>query len=224
MLTSEHILLESDERDVPDPRTARKVHARAGLRSRLRRRVMQLDLIDYYYLAVRSRRGSSPPTEYVLDLRFADPSLRISRHVSWKWLLATFLLVVLALGVGWWIARSPSPWWRDEWLPVLGGLIFGAALAGLICAYRTTETFVLQSAHGRARLLEFTGGLGTIRSARQFLLKLVAHTQFAVTSRRPSRAQHLRDEMREHYRLKETGVLSEEEYEAGKARILSQHA
>ena len=38
------------------------------------------------------------------------------------------------------------------------------------------------------------------------------------------RAERLRDEMREHFRLKEAGVLSQEQYEASKARILGQHA
>src|SRR5436305_9594979 len=54
MPTTEHILLESDFRQVPDLRDARTVHARLEFRSRLRRRVLQLEIIDYYYLSVRS--------------------------------------------------------------------------------------------------------------------------------------------------------------------------
>jgi hypothetical protein len=38
------------------------------------------------------------------------------------------------------------------------------------------------------------------------------------------RSEHLRDEMREHFRLRESGVLSVEEYEASKARILAEHS
>ena len=45
-----------------------------------------------------------------------------------------------------------------------------------------------------------------------------------MAARRRSRAAHLRDEMREHFRLKEIGTLSVEEYEAAKVRILHQHA
>jgi hypothetical protein len=45
-----------------------------------------------------------------------------------------------------------------------------------------------------------------------------------MAARRPSKAMHLRDEMREHARLHETGVLSKLEYEACKARILAEHA
>ena len=38
------------------------------------------------------------------------------------------------------------------------------------------------------------------------------------------RPEHLRDEMREHFRLRKHGVLSAEEYEASKARILAEHS
>jgi hypothetical protein len=60
--------------------------------------------------------------------------------------------------------------------------------------------------------------------ARQFTRKLAAHIQLAIAARRSSEAEHLRDEMREHFRLREAGVLSQEQYEASKARILAQHA
>ena len=73
MQTSEHILLESDEREVPALGSARKTHAQVEVTSRLRRCVLQLEIIDYYYLSVRSR---SPSGElgYVLDLRFVAAS------------------------------------------------------------------------------------------------------------------------------------------------------
>jgi len=98
------------------------------------------------------------------------------------------------------------------------------ACACLVCAWRMTETLALHSVHGRATLLEYTADFGTFRMAHQFTRKLTAHIQLAIAARRSSRVEHLRDEMREHFRLKEAGVLSQEEYEASKARILAQHA
>jgi len=170
MSATEHILLESDVREVPHIRAARKVHARVRLKSRLRRRVMQLEIIDYYFLAVRSWHSGILLAEYVVDLRFVEAAPRISRRfIVW-------------------------------------------------------ETISLHSAHGNAKCLEFTGGIGTLRAARLFLTRLVAHTRLAMAARRRSRAAHLRDEMREHFRLKEIGTLTPDEYEAAKVRILGQHA
>jgi len=98
------------------------------------------------------------------------------------------------------------------------------ACACLVCAWRMTETLALHSVNGRAALLEYTAGLGTLRMAREFTRKLTAHIQLAIAARRSSWVEHLRDEMREHYRLKKAGVLSQEQYDASKARILAQHA
>jgi hypothetical protein len=222
LLTTEHILLESDDREVPALRDARKVHARVEVRSRLRRGVLQLEIIDYYYLAVRT---CSPSTklEYVLDLRFIDAPPRVARHVAWRWIAASLGGVALATV----IVRSDfsaTHWWHHYGLALSGGVLAIWVLATWVAAYRSIETVHLSSMHGEATLLEFTGGIGTRRHLRQFIAKLAAHIRLASAARRRTRAEHLRDEMREHARLREIGVLSAEEYESSKARILAQHA
>lgn len=222
---SEHILLESDERVIPHRSTARKVHARLNFRSRLRRREFLLEVIDYYFLFVRISRARAPASEYVLDLRFADPELHRSRHVAWRWIGITLAMAgVFSLAV-WWELRSSSPdWWHPERLAIYASVFALTAAAALVSLYRTTESWALHSIHGKAALLECTGGLGTLRSIRPFAAKLAAHVRIAIAARRPSRNEHLRDEMREHFRLKEAGVLSEEVYEASKIRILGTHS
>jgi hypothetical protein len=221
MAASEHILLESDERRVPHPRSSRKRHARIELQSRLRRRALHLELIDYYYLVVRLYRSRSVAAEYVLDLRFVDAALGSSRHFASRWLLATLVLVALAGAIALRVASSTA---ATAWLAACGIVSALAIAAALICLYRTTETISLYSAHGRAKLFEFTSGLGAKRAFKPFTGKLAAHIQLAVAGRRPIRSEHLRDEMREHFRLREHGVLSAEEYEASKARILAEHS
>jgi len=223
MQATEHIVLESDERRVPALRTARKVHSRLRVQSSVRRRASELALIDYCYLSVRTWRSRSPDAQYVLDLRFVDPALRLSRHVAWRFLAASAVLAVLAVALAWRISASSTPW-RHEWLLPLGGLFGLAVCAALVGLYRTTKTLVLFSVSGRARLLEVTGGVGSFRAMRRFSRTLAAHVRIASARRRRSRAEHLRDEMREHLRLKEAGVLSEKEYEMSKARILAKHA
>lgn len=224
MRATEHILLESDERKIPALRTARKVHARLRVQSKVRRRAIELALIDYCYLSVRTWRSRSPDSQYVLDLRFVDPALRLSAHVAWRLMTATAVLAALAVALAWRISASSTGWWQHEWLPVLGGLSGLAVCAALISMYRTTETLALFSVCGRARLLELTGGVGSFRAIRRFRRALAAHVQIAIARRRSSRGEHLRDEMREHLRLKEAGVLSEKEYATSKERILARHA
>jgi hypothetical protein len=222
MPKTEHILLESDLRQVPDPRDARTVHARIEFRSRLRRRVLQLEIIDYYYLSVRSH-SSSVVREYVLDLRFVDAP-RWMRHISWRWFTFSLVLLVLASGIASQIGPSSTPWRAHDWLAVCAIAVMAWGFVTLVGVYRTTETVCLLSTHGAARLLECTGGLGTFRDVRLFMAKLAVHIRLASGARRRTKAEHLRDEMREHLRLKEIGVLSAGQYETAKTRILGQHA
>jgi hypothetical protein len=222
MPRSEHVLLESDEqRKVPHPRTSRRRHGSVEVPDRIRRRVLKLEIIDYFYLVVRVQGARAVMAEYVLDLRFVDPSMRVSRHIASRWLAAALLLGALAVGVGLRVGGSAAP---RSWL--LACLVISAVALGaaLVCAYRTTETLTICSVHGRAKLFEHTGTLGMARALRPFLVKLLAHLRAATAARRPLKAQHLRDEMREHARLHQTGVLSTVEYEACKVRILAEHA
>ena len=220
MAGDEHILLESDERDVPTLETARRIHARIVLPGDRWRPALELTLIDYFFLSVRTARARN--ARYVVDLRFIDPSVRRARQVPWSWIAvgAVFLLLAI-LGVRG-VAASTAPWWRHEWLAATVAFFAVAAAAMYAAVHRTAETLTLFSAHGRAKLLWHAGGPGTLRAFRSFLPRLEAHLRIAGARRRAG-ADHLRDEMREHFRLKEAGALTEADYEAAKRRILATH-
>jgi hypothetical protein len=224
MPTVEHILLESGDREVPELRDARINHARVRVRSRVRRRALQLDIIDYYFLSVRAWRSGSIVAEYVLDLRFIDPKFEWSRHIAWRWIASAVVLIASALEL---VVRPGSVaqrWWQSDWRVASIVVMTAGITAAVVAVLRTTETVAVHSGHGRAAVLGFSGGLGTLRALRVFMAKLAAHVQFAATARRASRAGHLSDEMREHARLNVLGVLSHREYEAAKAHILGQHS
>ncbi len=185
-------------------------------------RRLELAIIDYCYLAVRITRTGSV-RDYVLDLRFIDHSIRATRHIPWRSISAAIALASVAI-FGIRQIDSPIPlWWHQHRLSLCAATIALTACAALVSVWRTAETFSLRSLHGGATLLEFTGGPGTLRSSAQFARKLAAHIQFAVSDRGATRAEHLRDEMREHFRLREAGVISQEQYEESKAQILAHH-
>lgn len=220
---AEDILLESEERVVPRLRTARKVHAHLLFRSRIRRRAFELDIIDYYFLSVKVWRAGLLVSEYALDLRFVDSALIQSRRFASRWIAATGMLLISLGATVWWVGSSSVPWWRHDGMPACAALLGLAACAAVGSVYRTTESLILLSIHGRAKLLECTAGLGKLLAIRPFIARLEAHIQVAAAARRASQREHLRDEMREHYRLKEAGVLPEDEYEASKKLILASH-
>ena len=224
MQTVEHIVLESGVWEVPQLSSARIHHARVRIGNRARRRALELDIIDYYFLAVRSWRAGIMLTEYVLDLRFVDPRPELSRHIAWRWIVAALVLTASALEPIVRLGPVAQRWWRYDWpLPSIA-LMTAGILAAVAAVMTTTETVKAYSLHGRAAVLEFAGGLGTRRALRTFIAKLAAHVQLAAAARRAALPGHLSDEMREHARLKVLGVLSQREYEAAKARILGQHS
>jgi hypothetical protein len=211
MTEAEHILLESDERVVPTLETARRIHARVELRGGPWRHVTVLALIDGCYLAVRTVHAKSVTARYVVDLRFADPAPRLERRIAWRSLAAGATCLALAI------------FFATREIAVTVALSGGAACALFAAFHLTTETLTLFSANGRARLVAHTGRVGTFRALRQFRARLESHLLLALGARRGSRALHLRDEMREHFRLRSAGALTETEYEDAKRRILATH-
>ncbi|HEU0224210.1 MAG TPA: hypothetical protein VFR29_02125 [Steroidobacteraceae bacterium] len=221
MPSAEHILLESDEREIPALQTARRIHARVRLRGGLWRRPVELALYEFFYLSVRREGPRSAVSQHVLDLRFVDPELQFTRHIAWRWMAVAMALFALGAGAALEIGGTVSPWWRDEWLPLSAGLLGAASCVMLAAVYRTTETLTLLSAHGRVPLLVHTGGPGSFRAFRRCRPLFDAHLRAAMNARRRRHAEHLRDEMREHHRLRCAGALSEPEYQSAKQRILA---
>jgi hypothetical protein len=201
-----------------------KVLASYALKSPLRGCETELSLLEDHFVAVRCVRPDSLPKKYDVDLRFVDPRPVRSREISWTWLVVTVGLVALAVGT---IATqwnvSPQPWLLPGILAALATLLV-SVLTGILFVRRTTESLEFRSIHGHATLLSVTGGIGSARDGKRFFVALMKDINTAKAARPQEKPQFLRDEMREHHRLRELGVLSEEEYEQSKARILAEHS
>jgi hypothetical protein len=223
---AEHVFLESDDAEeagVPEFHRARKVQAQASLRSSVRGGRLALNVFDYRYLSVRTKRRWAAPEEFVLELRFIDPRPACQRNVPKRCWWVTAGLAGLCALAAWIFSVTSLQWWQQPWLAILASLGGVTIVFILVSTYLTTETVAFHSLSGRAKVLEFVGGLGTFRSFRAFQAKLSAHIRHAVAACKRTKAQHLRDEMREHQRLRELGILSAADYEDSKSRILRMH-
>ena len=208
---AEHICLESDEVVIVDRVRCARVGPSLTVSSRLRGCETELALLDNHRLAVRTRRPRRARQDYVLDLRFINVQPVTNRRIAWiGWQTS---IALAALGAG---------WLQVEMLGSIG-LLTAAVCTGVLASYRTRETIEYRSLHGRARLLEITGGLGCSRAAASFTLELARRITAARADISQSRQQFLRDEMREHRRLQRDGVLSADAYEASKQLILQAH-
>jgi hypothetical protein len=224
---AEHISLESNHEETATPaRRARgKVLAHYQLKSALRGCETELVLLDDHFVSVRSMRPDNPlPKKYDVDLRFANPKPLRTREISWTWFVVTIGLIGLALGTifSLW-GTSEQPWMLTGVMAAFATLLV-SGLTFFLFLRRTTESLEFRSVHGEATLISVTGGIGSARNGKAFFIALMKDINAAKAARPQERPQFLRDEMREHHRLRELGVLSEEEYERSKSRILGAHS
>jgi len=221
---AEHIYLESDEIVIERRIGTKRIGPCVTVANRLRRTETELAVLDGHRLEVRTRRARRAEQRYLVDLRFVDSAPVMHRYVGWRWWQACLLLGVLALLTAW-LATSTSvpaslatPW------PVPLALASTSIGAAVLAVYRTYGTVDFLSLHGRASLVEATGGLRVHRACAEFVAALDRRVAEARHTTTQPKQQFLRDELREHRRLFEDGILSEAAYEAGKRSILRAHA
>ena len=184
----------------------------------------ELSLQADHYLRVRCSHADGSCGDYSFDLGFLGAGHTRARHIPW----AGFALVAALVAAG--TGTMALAWSRHETLghPFLAGL--AGCLVVVLGAFvmvsflrRTTETLELRSLHGHAPLARLTGGLGSARRLTALVCDLSRSAKAARAARPRDRRQFLREEMRAHHGLHQSGVLSAEEYESSKARILAAH-
>ncbi len=182
----------------------------------------ELSVLESHYLRVRIVGSRSGARVYQFDLRFADPAPVRVRRIPWAWALGAGGLA--AFGLGTLAATWPGMASTVGWGMVAG---LSVALAGTViacvCLRWTTETLQLRSLHGAAALVGVTGRLGSMRRHQKAFAEVSRNIIAAGNARPQDLPQFLRDEMREHFRLRQLGVLSEADYEAAKSAILAAH-
>lgn len=221
---AEHIHIEAEPGTVPapTPHRRRKVRTSYALKSRLRGCETEVTIHEDHFAAVRIVRPDRAPHQYEVDLRFANPKPVRVRSIAWFWLTLAASLALLALGGIGSTWSDASRWSSPIFLTALGTLL-AAGGATILFLRRTVESLEFVSMHGGATLVSVVGGIGSARSGKRFFIELIKSINAAKVERRQERPQLLRDEMREHHRLRELGVLSEQQYEQSKARILASH-
>lgn len=224
---AEHISLESEPDAAPEVAPAdieRAVHATYTLHMALRRRSTQISLLEDHFVAVRSLARNTVQFGYVLDLRFVNHKPVTTRHIAWRWLAVALAWLTAGAAVTWF---APRPWQALALSPAFG-IALVCLLAGigalLKFARDTSESLQFLSEHGGAVLIDITGPVGSTRKAKRFFVEMIKAIRAAKQARPQPKAQWLRDEMREHHRLRELQVLSEADYEASKVRILKSHS
>lgn len=219
--SSEHVLLEADEVEILESasrvRTAEVVRE-LELFDRVRRVRTALVLFDDGRLRVERRRGRGPVDVYTVDLGFLDPvpmtETRVATRAGRVALLAggaTALAGALAaFGV---LAGLTGA------LAAVGATV--AAGAGFAFVYLSVETATFVTRLGRAAAIRLTATPGSIAVQRRAVPVLTEAIERAREATGEETTVYLKSEMREHYRLRGEGVISEADCSTGTARVLA---
>jgi hypothetical protein len=224
---AEHISLDTGHDDdafaASKKRPHRPTRMSYTLASKLRGCITHLNLLDEHFLSVELTRPDIEPRKYDFDLRFANAKPMIVRHIAWFWLALSVGLAALALCALWMLWPQSLAEWVDPVPLTAVAALLASIGAVLMFLRRTTESLEFTSVHGGVTLVSVTGAIGSAREGKKFFIELIKSINAAKAVRPQPTHQFLRDEMREHHRLRELGVLTEDQYETSKSRILASH-
>lgn len=214
----EHICLASDE--VEEAAELVPTTTEAVLEQTCGKCRRRLVLFNGSYLGVSTSGPRSKAGEYNLKLAYVDAApVRHVARVYWAIFVATAvpgaaLMVVQSmagnpLGLAWLVADA---------------LLLAAAIWSLVVAlHRYFDRLDFLTRHGRVRVLEISRSRPDRRRPRAFIERLKTAIRQAQLKGPPAHGHYLRDEMREHRRLLEQGVVPTEKFEIAKALILRAH-
>ena len=206
----EHVYLVSDELEDVEPTTFQ-----AELEQPDRHQLKRVVIFNGTYVAVHVSGARANPSSYWLNLAFLDPKPVWHTDRIWMGVSAGAAMLSLAAGLAnTFVHLSPAWALALTLLPAATFLSLGIAL------YRSFGTLVYCTRHGRAPVLRLTRSRPDRLCLKAFLDELQGAVRRALAERSGVRGDYLRDEMKEHRRLLEQGVLGAQQYEIAQALIL----
>ena len=218
MASSEHILIEGDEVDAEyvSPRN-REAQQHFHIINRTHALQTEMILFEGGWVSLRQHSSRKSGVAQMINLQFVDPEPTVTRFFAKRTFLFSASLAAAALA-----CTVLALFSVQLVLTIPAALLFatGAAIAFVACAYRTRKDVVFHTRHGRAPVISLMGTLGCFGTLRTVVPKLVEEIRRADDAESDPR-KLLRSEMREHYRLRECGVLDETMCTQSTQRILS---
>jgi hypothetical protein len=218
--TAEHVLIEGDEFENDIAHTPPRIpQQRFLIKNRSHALETELTLFEGGWISVRQHRRSKPGEAQLIHLQFLDPKPEVTRYFSRRSMHATIALGVLGIGSGILVYLSQI---LTVSVPATIAFLFASGVTFATCAYRTQKRVTFYTRHGRAPIIALLATLGSFRELRRIVPDISRAIEESAASAPTDRARRLRSEMREHYRLRESGIITEKMCGDCTQRILDQ--
>lgn len=216
--TTEHISLGDDFGILAGAEEPENISECIDVRNRTRGLRTELVLYEEGFLRVRQWQRKKKTRDYLLSLRFLAPEFSTSHSIPMR------VLQVAGGFAGVGLLSSLIAWlspWNAIFVPaaVFGAL--GACISAMLFLYLAHEKTTFSSAVGQATVLTLLGTADSFKRCRRIAPKIVAAIEAAQRHNTHQFSDYLRQEMREHYRLREYGVIEHDECSDATRQILS---
>ena len=171
---------------------------------------------DFSRFANHTRRNVL--REYTLQLCFMDPRFYTRTYTATGFLLTALATGFLALLASY---TLPTTQYSSYSLSATAVMAAIATLSLLLFVYKSDVQFQFRTAIGQASVLTLTGSFGCIRKTRAAAKAIVAAVRESRAARDTRDISYLRAEMRAHYELAKSGVISEKDCSDCTAQILA---
>lgn len=215
-MINEHIVMVDELFDHSTEPAA--VCQRETITNRVKGVVTEFVFYDEGFLRVREARKGRRTREHLLELCFLDPRPVSSRRAATTSLWTALSLGLTALLAAFVIPMTSLAQYTFSVTAVVATL---ALLALLLFVYRRAVRHQFFTASGQAVVLTLAGSFGCIRRSRAIAGAIEKAIRTARNQTAERDIDYLRAEMKAHYKLAETGVITHKECADGTTLILS---
>lgn len=191
--------------------------------SYLRAQTSHYTIFDRRFLSIYRKNFGGKARQYWIDLALLDSTphffVKNDRHSLYTSGGMFGLCAILTLVS----MFSRMPWYTHAWSPLTLLTLCASVIALLVFVHRSQNLVRFHSQSGDAVLLEMYNNAPNRAEFEAFGRELVQHIQAAQRSDRRKPDQKLGAELREHRRLRDQGILTEEVYAAARDKILRRH-
>jgi hypothetical protein len=225
MTNAEHHVLETgvyerlELEDQPLDTGTLTVRAKHTVKDWARNAETQFVLYEQGLLKLKETQRGKTLKSHQLQLRYLDPVPTLDSHRATRVLYAAAAcggVAVLAMLLGQFAIFQTAA------LSVSIVAATACCVALMLAAYRSYQRTTFYTLHGRSAAIQLKAAFGSRRRMRELLPVLSNAIEEAAESIGDDMAVYLREEMREHYRLRGDGVLTPEDCGNGTGRILAQ--
>jgi len=205
----------SDEEKV----TIEKINFEFTQSSKIRGIYRKISIFNDHHCYQSIKNKHKRKYKYRVDLSFLDPRPFRERKVAWNWLYGSIGLALIGsvmIYLGWYSGLfTPTTHYEISLVVVISAMLISL----LLFMHNSYDKVVFKSQYGRVKFIEVLNKNPNKNTFRKFLSRFVKQVKNEKAKKVFSQSRFLTRELQELRRLKNEEVISEEQYESGKALI-----